>query len=651
MEGTDGSAPIPEAESFVEPTPTAIDGNLSAVLDKINSHLEPTQKPAVSEPIVESPTAVANEPVQVELAGRTEYERDNLQYLPAMADLDDPRLAQELLAQVEAADSELERAIRIFEFKDTLNRQLIEQAKDLDKPDETTELDQTVFPDWTRVRQLQAILTSSDIYRDLATILTEEEMIKLDLAQHKGALKMGNRVIGRVFNKSSQAGEIKRANYAAKVYIEESIRSAVDQFQQAINSKQDQVITVSNDFTTTHRQLVDSDDEKTADQHYQAASQRITDIKAIPQQLRAIKEQLVIAKEMLKGGDEYRIPILERKCSELESSLKATQDLMRLDLHKTYKIMVNGLDSQIGNATRFVDSTIWKEFPDFNRGGTGAITKEYERMVARINLRQANLQTYLAERGSSLTWPDRESGGHDQVTEARAISGGRILTHTAVDAKMYAILREGRLSSAAALDARGLDSRTLRTFTDLNSENDRETHEVCFVADRIYGIEGKTKQQANMAIVLSENHLLSQGMQFTEHDGLHVFPPDYDGSAHQDGLDLDLTQEPCMILVNSSLKDEFIKFLREESRWSSVLNDMTETEMDDWLAANVAFVDSVADWKADDEFKSRFNKAKNIRVRKGVVFGTLNEIRFKAGSKVLRRFKPGTQEPREALAA
>lgn len=588
--------------------------------------------------------------IQTESSGRTEEELDNLQYLPALADLDDPKLARELLARVEAADSQVERSIRMFEIKDALNQQLIEQSKDLEKPDGTFKPDQLSLQNWERIRQFQALRTSGNMYRDLTSLLSAEEIDVLNLGQHKDVLKLSNRVMGRLFSGSSQAGDLDRANKAAQDYIERSITSAVSQFRQTIVEKRASIVTTETDFATQHREFVNATDEATVGEYYQSVSQTIENIKTFPDQIREIEEQLKMIKDILEGSrysDSYQA--LEQEYSESKLTLEAAQRNIRRDLNNPG--LVKLLDDQIVEATRNVDISIPQDDFDSAQYGLGAITKEYDDVRARINLRQANIQGVLSKRGISLRLRHHWSGGQEQISEARSISSGRMLTHTAEDKKMYAILREGRLSSAAALDARGLDSSSLRTFTGSNGGNRLETHEVCFEPDRIYRIEKETQKQTNMALVFSENDLLSQGTQYVAYDGIHVFPPDYDGSAHQPGLDVDLTREPCMILVNMAARDEFVRFIREESRWSNMLKTMGENEIADWLNNNVTFVDNVSAWQADEQFKNEFNRKKNIRVRKGVVFGTPNTIRFKVGVNWLHKFKPTDPTSSEALAA
>ncbi len=120
------------------------------------------------------------------------------------------------------------------------------------------------------------------------------------------------------------------------------------------------------------------------------------------------------------------------------------------------------------------------------------------------------------------------------------------------------------------------------TFT---KQSGQEAHQICFAKEEPY--VGKVRE---VALAFSKAQLLGQ-TQFMVDDGWHLFPADYDSNDPESspGLEIDLQQQPMMVVVNEKMRDEFVAFvtstLAKNDNWKDRIGDPEK-----WMEENVIFV-------------------------------------------------------------
>ncbi|MDP1884777.1 MAG: hypothetical protein Q8L10_05470 [Candidatus Moranbacteria bacterium] len=180
--------------------------------------------------------------------------------------------------------------------------------------------------------------------------------------------------------------------------------------------------------------------------------------------------------------------------------------------------------------------------------------------------------------------------------ESRKISAGRILTHAAVEERMYEVLADGELMSMEAQarkkgKARRSHGINLVKEDYMDDRNSMESHSVTFEVDGIYRTFLKTQGHPVIILALPENYLLSSGYLFDESDGEHLFDPDFTGKNKDDGdrpATINLKEVPIIFMVESEKYDEFCSFLLAKSAWKDELAAMDESERIVWISERVA---------------------------------------------------------------
>jgi hypothetical protein len=256
------------------------------------------------------------------------------------------------------------------------------------------------------------------------------------------------------------------------------------------------------------------------------------------------------------------------------------------------------------------------------------LTREFDESVKELN-------GLLDEVGSELFDDNNKFYYRSYAQLSKTISSGRLLTHSAPTDLMYLILEDGVLRSAH--ETKKNKGSVKRTHDKMISDEWCETHEICFSPNDIYS-NFRNTPLSNIALLFSENVLLSENRPFVEYDGIHVYDEKFRGGGHDvPGLNLDMKKTPCMIMVVDGEKDRFLRFLVEQSAWKKELSEMNAQEKQSWIENNVIFVDRL---DIDENVKRVFNEKKKPVIKEGHVEITYIRGLMKISSMQLQKFIP-----------
>ncbi len=213
-------------------------------------------------------------------------------------------------------------------------------------------------------------------------------------------------------------------------------------------------------------------------------------------------------------------------------------------------------------------------------------TRESENAVYDLNCMLADMRSQLKLERSSGDMREHEETSCASLS--KMISQGRLFTHAAPNELMYEILEDGILRSHH--EVKNKKGKAKRTHERGHTEW-TETHDICFDTDRIYT---SYRIPESIALIFSENTLVSEGRLFVEEDGIHLYDEHFLGEKDPDspGLNIDLKTTPFMIMVNNREKEKLLKFLITKSAWRDELGKLDGQQLTEWIDNNIIFVDN-----------------------------------------------------------
>lgn len=283
-----------------------------------------------------------------------------------------------------------------------------------------------------------------------------------------------------------------------------------------------------------------------------------------------------------------------------------------------------------------------------------SVTKDFIIKMEKLQRKTSDSEKIISRENKVIFW--NEACTNAVIKEAMDISSGRILTHSGPTSIMYEMLKTGYLASVDFLRKKlgkdiSVKDRTHAMSFGTASSQEEETHDITFDIDQIYKnftsseeeirnidalMETKLREVANIAIVFSENHLLSQGNLYFQMDGMHMLDKDFKNERVSKGIGINLREEPNMIVVvTEKEKEKFLDFLKDESFLKEDFNKMSGEEFSNWIENNVIFVKNLDDLKDKEkqeikEIKKEFFRKKDVKLKKGYVVIRKN---IKASSK------------------
>jgi hypothetical protein len=298
------------------------------------------------------------------------------------------------------------------------------------------------------------------------------------------------------------------------------------------------------------------------------------------------------------------------------------------------------LKSKVDEARRRLRDSFSPKNKGFNEKALYAITQEYIQEIESLNSKISEIESHFGHKIEKIYYYNTSA------QEARKISSGRILTHCAPPEKMYSILRGGVLSSAHDYKTRTgkeIKRTTGKYVYQIEHNLDPEAHQISFEPDRINSNFSDNEDHGglhyvNMAILLGENQLLSEGRPFCECDGIHIFDKEFRDESSSKGLSLDLKTIPFMILVSEKEYDKLLAFLENESAWKEELREMDENYFQEWLSDHIIITKDLRSWAADEKTKQKIHSQSGISPRDGFVEFLGRKAEQKVGSQELKRF-------------
>jgi len=190
----------------------------------------------------------------------------------------------------------------------------------------------------------------------------------------------------------------------------------------------------------------------------------------------------------------------------------------------------------------------------------------------------------------------------DAAWRAMEASAGHVLVHAATGAGMQAILANGALLSVK--EAYAENGRALRT-TGVSGASTQagtreydpdggvgaavEAHQICFQRDSVYkGLVPAERRNGpypyRFAVMISESALMERGylMSVSDHDGYHVFSPEYRGAPEDSGAQVGLTEMPLRFVCRQEDRSELMAMIEATSPWSKDLAALSSEQRRSW---------------------------------------------------------------------
>ncbi|OGY87191.1 MAG: hypothetical protein A2233_03660 [Candidatus Kerfeldbacteria bacterium RIFOXYA2_FULL_38_24] len=598
------------------------------------------ERPASSEV---SPFEVAEKEPEKELIDRLG------EYVPSIDTIRHPDVAQRLVHETETASQELSEEIELTKKKVTL-LQTLEVKNQLAEIDRVGEFN---FDNHTNQILLFAeVYESENPYQALLSKLSPEELARLTqkeerLNDYQNEFGTTKKILSLVWKKSEHERKIKSAQQLAKKIARAEIEKNIYAITQTIESAKEDSL---------------KPDRKLADLLRKFCFANYQNIESATQTLQEGLDSHSRARENLENLDELAqfVESIKDRCqgelswhlNQISYSIKNYKDILdsteySFKREKEFTSATSDLEGKIEELKNKIRRLFTEPNP---HGGSVPITHERENWSITKEFLQAmksfNSQIKKAGEVVGVSIEEYKDYYFGQIQEAEAISSGRLLTHATPTAMMYQILERGDLSSVIEQEKKHKTKKRTHAHPDRPELEQKETHDICFNTDSIYGnfstseeqIKSYSKIKADMVLIFSENQLLNR-RQFVDLDGRHIFDENYSGDTDESpGFSIDLQKMPFMILVSEAEKDKIVDFLKDKSVFKDQLRQLEPEELQVWLEEHLIITPNIDNFKFTEEVKKRFFQSTGLQPKKGYVELTNTQAGFKVGRETTKQF-------------
>lgn len=602
-----------------------------------------------------------NVEVQKGLENKETEKEDYGIYLPTIDEASDPFLARQLIEWAKSANERLDKETVSVEKKLKLLDQLVNYWKtEKEESQEENEDLEKIRGLFDRIKILLELYQSENPFTAMLMAF-KDKRVELDQQYVKFLTEPENRAafswtskVKNIFSSEKARTDREKLLSSAEHDIESLFRQSVYEIRSIIEKN---INEIEKNIPRT------GDIIKIIRENY--SDSREDNFSAIAEKLKEIKLQLG---NFRKFFEDLQKELLERKLAEdvevgwssfnkevksFEGLLSSYQPKKTLDYKSnTIKEALEGSTFNAHDQLEKFFRNLEQEYRKLIKGDrifhSNDITKTSvtEDFIVEMEKLQKKI---IARKNGIIFW--NEHCTEAVIKEAKDISSGRLLTHSGPTSVMYEVMRTGYLGSVDFLRKKlgkaGNRTHDMSAVDNLGYE--RETHDVTFDIDKIYknftsseeelsrtGHVTNQMETANVAIIISENHILSQGNPYFFMDGVHVLDKKFVNEKISEGIGINLKEEPSMIVVvTEEERENFLNFLKAESFLKEDFSKMSGEEFSRWIENNVIFVGSLDDLKDRErqeikDIKEEFLKKKGVNLKKGYVVVKKN---IKASSK------------------
>lgn len=556
---------------------------------------------------------------------------DNWKYMPSVEEAYDPKHSQMLLDKANEAYSELEDEYRLGEQKEVL---LPGIHKALDAVIPEPSLDFTSPAEFEH--QLQQVLIAHDSdrpYQEVSSLISVEPFETFSKRYLNLDSFASSSNIFRIREKLKAAlGGKRRKKYqtridAANEQGKELTKSILTTMIMEIDNTQEQLREEMDAISTTLNSFYNSDADSLEENHQELLNNisRYKQLAANMQHLRLICEVCKDYEDQCDSHIRAKIFRIIHLQNGLDEQLARNGEYLKIDDSRVW--------SRLGKLPLSISSGLYKLFEsreifklEHNRYH---VPMEYQQTIVKIRTFMEKVQ----EKSPHTPIPDFHYPFRIGA-DAKNISHGRVVTHTAPTERMYDILRHGEILSQVEQEKGGEKRKRTHGTSTLNDPN-AETHSICVEPEGVY----HNLKNEKITILFSDNQLLSEGRQFVDDkDGMHIYGDDFRGEDfNSSGLRISLLDTPCMIMVEDSEKKDFVQFLLEESAWKDQLSALSQDEINNWIDENIIFVEN--GFSFNDATREFWGKTK-LENHQGYVIPSGQSSYMKGGHMPTLRFIP-----------
>lgn len=573
---------------------------------------------------------------------RSEIEQ-NKEFVPDLATANHPEIAKKLVDAVEQARRELDEYLELTSRKLVFLNTVEAKMKVANRG--TGGLDFS-----SRISQVSALIEiyeSLNPFEGLLTRIQTPELAEfvgdvqwMDI--YKKELHPVRKLTALVWKRAEHEQQLRRAESSAKRFVKECILKIVRSVEEDAESMtpESNLRLLYHEYSSAKPADVDSAE--------MAVEDGLAGLLRCEENLKKLEQVIIFLKKLQEDHEEdfgYEVGRINTRVNQLKEFLAGSRSTWEENVSSSAPVKT--LASEILSLTSTVRKLFgFRRSPSLPTREDWSITKELLDAIAELNI----LIEQVHKKFGADVKDYQVSCYFAQIQEAKKISSGRLLVHSAPAAVIRQILERGDLSSISEQDKRhGRRQRTHEGGAVSNSGEDVEAHDITFEVDQIYRnfsdddeetARRSSVKKTDVALVFSENHLLEY-RQYFDIDGVHVFDEKFKGDRPDaPGLSIDLRSTPFMMVVSEKERDKFIKFLKEQSVFRDVLSSLSQDQLDDWIENHVLFTPSLHQFQCTSQVKERFFSATELKPRKGYIEETDAEAHFKASYEKTRMFVP-----------
>lgn len=567
------------------------------------------------------------------------------EFVPDLATANHPEIAKKLVDAIEQARRELEEYLELTSRKLAFLGTVEARMRVVNANAETEDIDFS-----SRISQVSAlteIYESPNTFEDLLTKIQTPGLAEFVgeaewMGIYKKELHPVRKLTALVWKRAEHEQQLRRAESSSKRFVKECILKIVRSVEEDAEAMmpESNLRLLYHEYSSAKPADIDTAEMSLVD--------GVGDLLQGEENLKRLEQAIIFLKELQENHEEdfgYEVGRINTKVNQLKEFLTGSRSTWEDNVSSSAPVKT--LASEILSLTNTVQKLFgFRRSPSIPTREDWSITKELLDAITELNNRIEQAHKKIGADVKDY----QVSCYFAQIQEAKKISSGRLLVHSAPTAVIRQILTRGDLSSISEQDKRhGQKQRTHEGGTIDSQGEDVETHDITFEVDQIYrnfsdDDEETTRRSSvkktDVALVFSENHLL-ENRQYFDIDGVHVFDENYGGDRPDaPGLSIDLLSTPFMMVVSEKERDKFIKFLTEQSVFKDILSSFGQDQLDDWIESHILFTSSLHQFQCTPQVKERFFSATKLKPRKGYIEETDAEAHFKASYEKTRRFVP-----------
>jgi len=627
-----------------------------------------------------------NSEVQGRLESKEEEKEDYRIYFPTVEEASSPSMAKSLIGWAKGANERLDKETASVEKKFKVLDQLVNYWKtEKEEPQGENDDLKEIKRLFDQINFFLELYQSKNAFIDASKAFNnfKDKKITLSYSDEQFFFKPENKIAFSWTNKArnifSKKAKFERESLSshAKTRIEGLILKNFEEMKSIIEKEEKQATGQDYKLQENISKIIKENYSDSREENFSVIAEKLKEIKSQFGNFRKFFEDLqkeLLERKLAENIEFNEFSSINEKIKNLESPLPSYRINEKLN-HKS-EVVEEALGREMRNtrdhlnnfinnlANPYLEDKYYKEkrgYGDSREVADTSITYEYIVEIKKLQKKVDNLGRSNQYKKQKFFCTDPLIEG--MIKEARDISSGRLLTHSGPTSVMYEVLRTGYLGSIDFLRKKigkniPAENRTHAMRITNKPGKEEETHDITFGVDEIYknftSFDDKLRlpgasivETAHIAIIFSENHLLSQGNPYFIMDGIHVLDKNFKNEDVSKGIGINLREEPSMmVVVTEKEKERFLNFLKTDSFLKEDFSKMSGEEFDSWIDNNVIFVNSLDVLKDRErqeikEVKENFLRKKGIKPKRGFVrVKEYAKAKSKTGERSVRQFVP-----------